>query len=250
MNMTPSAQATASSELGLADAEQPAQLGDVEQADRRGDDDRRQHRLRHRLDEAGHEQQHHQRRGPPRPGRSAGSSPRTGRPRPSGSRSCSPGSRRTGRRPGWPSRSPRAPGCRPPRSRRERRSHRRSRSCRRWRRARSPARRRRAAGCPQTGTAGKRGRGKPWGSTPITETPCAARSSTIESPIATTTAMRMPGVRGESRLRPRMMTRLRRPIPSAHGFVSPSEALEERRAPRRRGRWRRSRTRTAWAAGR
>ena len=44
----------------------------------------------------------------------------------------------------------------------------------------------------------------------------------MESPIATTTATRMPGVRGDARLRPRMMARLSRPIPSAHGLVRPS----------------------------
>jgi hypothetical protein len=79
-----------------------------------------------------------------------------------------------------------------------------------------------SSGMSSTGTAGKLGRGKPWGSTPITETPRAARSSTTEMTIATTTAMRMPGVRGDSRLRPRMMARLSRPMPSAQGFVRPS----------------------------
>ena len=49
---TPSAQARASSELGPPHAVEPPQLGDVEQADRGGDDDRREDRLRHRLDEA------------------------------------------------------------------------------------------------------------------------------------------------------------------------------------------------------
>ena len=144
---------------------------------------------------------------------------RTGRRPPCASRSCSPGSRRTGRRRGWPSRSRRAPGCRRPRSRLGRRSRRRSRSCRRSRRARSPRRRRRAAGCRRAATAGSVGIGNPCGRTPITETPCAARSSTIESAIATTTATRMPGVRGASRLRPRMIARLSRPMPSAQGFV-------------------------------
>ena len=58
MSATPSAQATASDELGLADAIEPPQLGDVEQGDRGRDDDRRQDRLGHRLDEARHDEQH------------------------------------------------------------------------------------------------------------------------------------------------------------------------------------------------
>ena len=68
-------------------------------------------------------------------------------------------------------------------------------------------------------TAGNAGTGKPWGRIPMTSTPRAARSSTTENPIATTTATRMPGVLGDSHLRPRMRIRLSRPIPSAHGFV-------------------------------
>ena len=74
-----------------------------------------------------------------------------------------------------------------------------------------------SSGMSEAWTAGRVGIGKPLGRTPITETPRAARSRTIESPIATTTATRMPGVRGDSRLRPRIRIRLRRPIPSAAG---------------------------------
>ena len=71
-------------------------------------------------------------------------------------------------------------------------------------------------------TAGMEGSGKPCGRTPMTETPRAARSRTTERTMATTTATRMPGARGMSRLSPRMMARLSSPMPSAQGFVRPS----------------------------
>ena len=77
-------------------------------------------------------------------------------------------------------------------------------------------------GMSEIGTEGNAGTGKPCGSTPMVATPCAARSKTVEMTMATTTAMRMPGVRGENRLSPTMMARLSSPMPSAHGFVSPS----------------------------
>ena len=76
-------------------------------------------------------------------------------------------------------------------------------------------------GMSSTADDGNEGTGKPWGRMPITSTPCAGRSSTTDSTIETTTATRMPGVLGDTRLRPRMMARLRVPTASAHGFVIP-----------------------------
>ena len=209
-------------ELGPADAVEPAQLGDVEQADRRRDDDRREHRLRHRLDEARDEQQHREHQGRRDEAGQLGLRARLeGHGRPRAARADREAGEQAGgevgradpgqllvavhlvagaRREAAGGRDRVADGD-------ERDPDRRGEQDRDVRRV---------------GTAGKVGTGKPWGSTPITETPCAARSSTIESTIATTTATRMPGVRGESRLRPRMMARLSRPIPSAHGFVMPS----------------------------
>ena len=123
------------------------------------------------------------------------------------------------------------------------------RSCRRSATSEIPTAAANSTGMSATGTAGKVGSGKPWGSTPITATPRAARSSTIESTIATTTAI-------EDARRPR-----REPL-EAQDDGQAEEADPERPrvrhargsggtpAPRRRGRWRPSRTRTAWAAGR
>ena len=80
-------------ELGLPDAIQPPQLGDVEQADRRRDDDGREDRLGHRLDEARRNEQHQQHeRGGDEAGQ-LGLRPRLGRDR-------GPGAARAHREPG------------------------------------------------------------------------------------------------------------------------------------------------------
>ena len=91
------------------------------------------------------------------------------------------------------------------------------------------------------------GLGKPWGRTPITSTPRAARSNATEAAIDTTTATRIPGVRGEKRFRPRIVTRLTSPIPSAQAFVwsrfwtkaiiSPTRPLASVEKPNSLGSW-------------
>ena len=57
-NATPRAHVTARANSRLADAIQATQLGDVEQAERRRDDDRGKDRLGHRLDEPRRHEEH------------------------------------------------------------------------------------------------------------------------------------------------------------------------------------------------
>ncbi len=58
MNATPRPQATASANSVLRTPNRRRSSAEVEQADRRRDDDGRQDRLRHRLDQAGHDEEH------------------------------------------------------------------------------------------------------------------------------------------------------------------------------------------------
>ena len=68
-----------------------------------------------------------------------------------------------------------------------------------------------SSGRSATATLGKAGMGKPWGKTPTTSTPLAARSKIIDTAMATTTAMRMPGTRGATRFSPRMIEQREQP---------------------------------------
>ena len=72
-----------------------------------------------------------------------------------------------------------------------------------------------STGMSASGTLGIDGSGKPCGSAPITSTPRAARSRAVDATSDTTTATRMPGVRGDTTRRPRMIARLMTPIASA-----------------------------------
>ncbi len=65
--------------------------------------------------------------------------------------------------------------------------------------------------------------GKPDGSVPTSDTPCAPRSNRPDAAIATTTATRIAGTFGTSRLRTRITARLTTPIASAAPTVSPAE---------------------------
>ena len=167
-NATPRAQATASANSVLRTPIQAAQLGDVEQADRRRDDDRREDRLGHRLDEAGHEEEHQQdEAGRDEAGQLGLGARLGGDGRPRAARAHrepreEPGGEVGRADPGELLVAVDLVAAAPWRSRP------RSRSCRRWRRARCRARRRTAAGCRTAARAGSDGTGKPCGSTPIT----------------------------------------------------------------------------------
>ena len=198
MNATPRAQATASANSDFRTREQAAQLGEVEQADRRRDDDGGQDRLRHRLDQAGHDEEHREHQSGGDEAGQLGLGARLGGDGGPRAARADREPREEARRPGWPIRSLRAPGCRRPRSPRAGRSRPRSRSCHRSRRARSPARRRTAAGCRPAARQAASGSGSPAGAR-RSRTPRAprgrARSTARSRP---TTAMRIPGVRGDT----------------------------------------------------
>ena len=93
--------------------------------------------------------------------------------------------------------------------------------------------------------------GNPLGRTPMSFTPCAARSNTITTSMAATTAMRTLGSFGSQRSQDEDQDEREQADGEGRRHrVASSHALRRTRPTRRRGRPRRSRTRTASAAGR
>ena len=73
-----------------------------------------------------------------------------------------------------------------------------------------------------SGTVGTVNGGNPWGIGPTTVTPWSFRSNRFTAAIASTTATRTPGMRGSTRWKPRIRTRLATPTARAAPAVSPS----------------------------
>ena len=124
-------------------------------------------------------------------------------------------------------------------ARRGRRSRPTSRSCRRWRPARCPTAAANSSGMSaESAPPGSDGTGKPCGSTPMTSTRRARRGrgrSRGRSPRRPRSGC--PGVRGDSRLRPRMMRQAQQADARApRGWSGHPRRPGRRRRPRRRGR--------------
>jgi hypothetical protein len=71
-------------------------------------------------------------------------------------------------------------------------------------------------------TFGRVNGGKPWGSSPTSDTPSPPRSNTTTAAMPATTATSTPGTLGATRPHARMMARPATPMARACGTVSPS----------------------------
>ena len=108
-----------------------------------------------------------------------------------------------------------------------------------------------SSGSSPSATRGMVNGGRPLGSTPTRLTSGGPRSRTTTSTIAAMTATSTAGTFGRKRPSTTITAMLNSPMPTAAGTASSvGDALRRRPVSPRRARPRRSRSRTAWAAGR